>query len=105
MKRTVAVLFFISVLLGLSACSHSVHQSHMGDFLPGKQKGARYFTVEAQKKVILGFNFNTDYVEEARQKLLAACSKQITGVNTQHITSHSFASYTEKIRIKALCLD
>lgn len=103
--KKIYVLFLAFGLWGLSGCTHSVHQSHMGDFLPRKQKGARYFTVEAQKKVILGFNFNTDYVDEARRKLLAACSKQITGVNTQYITSHNFASYTEKIRIKALCLD
>lgn len=104
MKNTI-LLLSLTLGIALSACTHSVHQSHMGDVLPGKQRGGRFFTVEAKKKVILGFNFNTDYVEEARHKLLAACSSEITGVNTQHITSHNFASYTEKIRIKAICLD
>lgn len=104
MKHTLLFIFlYLSTFL--MGCTHSVHQSHMGDILPGTQKGARFIKVEAQRKVFLNFKFNTDYVEEARQKLLASCSKRITGVNTQYITSHRFMGYTDKIRIKALCLD
>lgn len=104
MFKKILPLFLIGI--ALSGCTHSVHFSHMSDVLPGKQKGARYINVEAQRKVILSFIFNTDYVEEARQKLMAACpNAEITGINTKYITSHSFASYTDKIRIRALCLD
>lgn len=105
MRKFTSYLLLVLMSVGLFACTHSVHQSHQGDFLPYKQKGARFITVESRQKVIFGFLFNTNYVEVARQKLLEACSSEITGVNTQHITSHGFASYTEKIRIKALCLD
>ncbi len=89
-----------------SGCTHSVHFSHMSDILPGKQKGARFINVESKRNVILSFVFNNDYVEDARQKLMAACpNAEITGINTKYITSHNFASYTDKIRIRALCLD
>lgn len=105
MKKIVLFLG-IGMIIALTGCTHSVHQSHMGDFLPRKQKGARFISVEAQRKVVLGFIFDTNFVEDARQQLLAACPRnEITGVNTQYITSHGFLSWTEKIRIKALCLD
>lgn len=102
------VLLFLSLAatVAVTGCTHSVHQSHMGDFLPRQQKGARFISVESQRKVIFGFIFDTDFVEDAKHKLLAACPRnEITGVNTQYITSHGFLSWTEKIRIKALCLD
>lgn len=99
----------LCILLGtilMAGCTHSVHFSHMSDVLPGKQKGARFINVEAQRNVVLGFVFNNDFVEEARQSLMAACpNSEITGINTKYITSHGFASYTDKIRIRALCLD
>ena len=92
--------------LFLGGCTHSIHFSHMSDVLPNKQKGARYINVEAQRTVFLSFVFNNDFVEVARQKLMAACpNAEITGINTKYITSHNFASYTDKIRIRALCLD
>jgi hypothetical protein len=104
MFKKILPLFLIGI--ALSACTHSIHFSHMSDVLPGKQKGARYINVESQRHVFLGFIFNTNYVEEARQKLMAACpNAEITGINTKYITSHGFASYTDKIRIRALCLD
>ncbi len=102
LSRLVSILFFLL----FCSCTHSVHFSHMSDILPGKQKGARYINVEAQRNVILSFVFNNDFVEDARQKLMAACpGHEITGINTKYITSHGFASYTDKIRIRALCLD
>lgn len=102
-KNLVLLLVFAGLLSG---CTHSIHFSHMSDILPNKQKGARFINVEATRNVILGFNFNTNYVEEARQKLMAACpNAEITGINTKYITNHGFASYTDRIRIRALCLD
>jgi hypothetical protein len=96
------------LMLGLlfTGCTHSIHFSHMSDVLPNKQKGARFINVEAKRTVFLSFVFNNDFVEEARQKLMAACpNAEITGINTKYITSHNFASYTDKIRVRALCLD
>lgn len=99
-------IFLIFIFLIGLGCTHSVHFSHVSDVLPNKQKGARFINVEAQRKVFLSFVFNNDFVEDARQKLLAACPKnEITAINTKYITSHGFASYTDKIRIRALCLD
>ena len=103
--KKILLLLSLGMIVTLTGCTHSVHQSHMGDFLPRKQKGARFISVESQRKVVMGFIFDTNFVEDARQKLMDSCKSEITGVNTQYITSHNFLSWTEKIRIKALCLD
>lgn len=100
------IILLVLLAFYVVGCTHSIHFSHMSDVLPGKQKGARYIDVEAKRTVFLSFVFNTDFVEEARQKLMAACpNSEITGINTKYITNHGFASYTDKIKIRALCLD
>ena len=78
----------------------------MSDVLPNAQKRGRFIDVEVQRGVFWDFIFDTDYVEEARKKLMDECpDSEITAINTKHITSHNLLSYTDKIRIRALCLD
>ncbi len=48
---------------------------------------------------------NTDYVEEAYHRLLAACpAGELVGVNTRYSTKLGFLSYTNHIHMQALCL-
>ena len=59
--------------------------------------------VNTEQTVILGFAFNTDYVNEAYQQLQQKCPKEVIAVNTQFSTSHGFLHWTNKIRMKAIC--
>lgn len=55
--------------------------------------------------VILGFAFDTNYVDQAYRKLMHNCPQgQITGITSQFSTSHGFFSWTNKILMKGLCL-
>ena len=99
-------IFYGGLLLGVISCTHSIHISHMSDILPYAQKKGRFIDVEVHRAVFWDFIFDTNYVEEARQKLMNECpDAEITAINTKYITSHGFLSYTDKIRIRALCLD
>ena len=101
--RFVALTF---LMLGLSACAHSIHQVHTSDFIPGTSiESGDMVKAKSEQFVVFGFVGQTDYVEEAYTKLMAACPKgALTGITTQYSTSLGFFSWTNKILMQGLCV-
>lgn len=98
-----AVVLFALFLAG---CAHSVHEVHTSDFMPGVAiTSGRVVKATSEQFVVLGFVGQTDYVDQAYQKLMSACpGGTITGITTQYSTSLGFFSWTNKILMQGLCV-
>jgi D-alanyl-D-alanine carboxypeptidase len=97
----------VSTLLFLGACTHSTHLVHTSDFSPTYKSYTNGEVVKArsEQNVILGFIGNTNYVDDAYNKLQASCTNgEIQGITTQYATSHGFLSWTNAIEMKGLCV-
>lgn len=103
MKR---LLFFLAIWGLFSACAHSIHQVHTSDFTPGTPiESGEMIKASTEQFVILGFTQQTNYVDEAYQKLMAACpGGAVTGITTQLSTSLGFFSWTNKTLMQGLCV-
>ena len=89
----------------LGGCAHSVHQLHMGDFQGESFTAGKWVTASASQKSIMGFVFDTNYVNEARTKLIAKCPNgDIQAVTTRYSTSLGFFSWDNKVVMQGLCL-
>ena len=101
MKQYLWLLIFFC-----TACSHSIHlvDIHGFDLQPAEEK-SHLIAAQAEQKVILGFVFDTQYVDEAHQKLLSQCKGAIRAVSTQFSTSHGFMHWTNKIKMQGLCVE
>jgi len=99
-------IFGLLLFLGLASCAHSVHEVHTSDFIPGAPiEAGDMVKASTEQFVILGFTKQTDYVDQAYQKLMAACPKgSISGITTQYSSSLGFFSWTNKILMQGLCL-
>jgi hypothetical protein len=100
-------LFCFAILLLLSVgCAHSIHEVHTSDFLPSSDMShGQMIKATSEQFVILGFTGNTDYVNEAYDKLKSACpTGSITGITTQLSTSLGFFSWTNKVLMQGLCI-
>jgi hypothetical protein len=87
----------------LSACTHSVHQIAMSGF--GDLRGARMVEAEAEQFVVLSLATDTDFADEAFMKLLQQCPDgALRGIQARHSTSHSFLSYTNRLKMRAFCV-
>lgn len=93
-------------LLALTSCAHSIHEVHTSDFLPAAPiESGKIVKASGEQFVIMGFTDNTNYVDEAYDRLLQACPQgRITGITTQYSTALGFFSWTEKILMQGLCL-
>lgn len=93
--------------LALGGCSYSIHQVHVSDFgSGGSLKKGKLVSAEATRRIILGFDDDTDYVDDAMQKLMAKCKGgRIQGITTQFSTAHGFFHWTNKIRMEGLCIN
>lgn len=94
------------LFLSLASCAHSVHEVHTSDFIPGAPiEAGDMVKASTEQFVILGFTKQTDYVDQAYHKLMAACPKgSISGITTQYSSSLGFFSWTNKILMQGLCL-
>ena len=96
----------ISILaLFATNCAHSIHGVHTNSFdqTPGS-KAPVMITSKAQQQTILGFVFDSNYVEEARWNLQKKCPNgRVEGITTQLSTSLGFLYWTNKILMKGLC--
>lgn len=101
-----ASLLLCSAGIALGGCTYSVHQAAVGGE-EGLPPGARVQLVEASasKNVILGIGGETDYVDEAWEKLLAQCPGEIVAIETRYSTAHNFLSYDDNIRMTGLCVE
>lgn len=103
MKKS--LLGVATLALTLGACTHSLHQVYVSDYGRGVhfQKDKKVETLASQK-VIMGFVTQTNYLNEAYDKLQEQCPKgEILGITTEHWTSHSFLSWTNKVRMQGYC--
>lgn len=103
MNRT---YLFVFVFMLSTACTHSVHNYHVSDSRIHLVK-QRPKTVEAvgEQFVIMGFVTQTDYVNQAFSDLQATCPRgRISHIHTRYSTSHGFLSWTNKVKMKAFCV-
>ena len=97
-------LLLLLMVLMMSACTSSVHMSQVDVGSNNELKVGQMIEIETSQKNILGFVYNTDYVDQAYKKLLVQCPRGTSIVNVEYVTNHGFLSWTDKIRIKAICL-
>ncbi len=99
--------FCLSLLLLLSACTHSLHVAHVSDFSPTFKKyteGELIFA-KTEQFTVMGFVGQTDYVDQAYYQLMSKCPKgNVQGITTQYSTSHGFFSWTNIIEMQGLCV-
>jgi hypothetical protein len=93
-------------LLMIISCTHSVHIMHVGDFRPyQKFSSGTKIESEAEQFLILGFTQESNYINEAREQLMAQCENGvIQGPVTRVSTSHGFFSWTNRVYMQALCV-
>ena len=98
------ILFCLFVL---QACSHSTHLVHVSDYeLEKNLSDARRIEALGEQKVVMWFVFDTNYVEEARSKLIAKCPNgKISNISTRYSTSHGFFHWKNKIYMQAMCFE
>jgi hypothetical protein len=104
MKRGFVSAFLTFAMIG---CTHSVHQVAVGG-LEAVPAGAHVRAIEAEGEQFVFFYMtgNTDYADEAYQKLLAQCPHgQVVGVESRFSTSLGFLSYTNRMKMRGLCLE
>jgi hypothetical protein len=96
----------LASLLFLAACAHSVHEVQTSDFIPSAPiESGEMVKASTEQFVVLGFVGDTNYVDQAYQKLMASCPNgSISGITTQYSTSLGFLSWTNKILMQGLCL-
>jgi hypothetical protein len=98
---------WVTLALGLSACTHSLHLSHTSDFSPTYASYPRgsWVSADAEQFTIMGFVTQTNYVDEAFGKLSSQCAGgQVQGIQTQYSTAHGFFSWTNRVRMQGLCV-
>lgn len=102
--KSAAALLAVALL---SACTHSLHVAHYSDFNPTYASYGRGEMVEAEASqfVIMGFIFQTDYVNEAYDRIQRQCpGGRIQGIETQYTSDHGFMSWTNRIHMQGLCV-
>ena len=93
------------MLMTLSACTSSIHMSQVdvNNMSPDELNRGTVIEIEKSQKNILGFVYNTYYVDQAYAELLHQCPKGTAMVNVEYLTNHGFLSWTDIIRLKAVC--
>jgi hypothetical protein len=99
------IILLLIVTIILSACTSSIHMSQMDVDSNGKNtiNSGKVIEIEKSQKNILGFVYDTNYVDKSYEELLHQCPNGTSMVNIEYLTNHSFLSWTDKIRIKAIC--
>ncbi|MCJ8318344.1 MAG: hypothetical protein MJK12_01835 [Colwellia sp.] len=97
-------LFLLFWPVMLSACTSSIHMSQMNVASNHSEfESDEVIEIEKSQKIILGFVYDTNYVDQAYNKLLLTCPNGTSMINVEYLTNHGFLSWTDKIRIKAVC--
>jgi ribosomal protein S2 len=108
MHRAVLMVALATLACG---CSYSMHEYQAAGYAPatptsgGAPRQAVWIHARANQGVILGVTDNTDYVDEAYQRLLAQCPGDIVAVNTRYSTKLGFLSYRNTVEMQAFCLE
>ena len=98
-------LFSLLMVVMLSACTSSIHMSQVDVGTNSQQELAsgKVINIEKSQKIFLGFVYDSNYVDQAYKQLLLQCPNGTSMINVEYLTNHGFLSWTDKIRIKALC--
>jgi len=98
-------IFLLFIAIMLSGCTSSIHMSQIdiGTSSHNKFEPGKVIEIERSQKIILGFVYDTNYVDQAYKKLLLQCPNGTSMINVEYLTNHGFLSWTDKIRIKAIC--
>ncbi len=103
----VFVSFVFTSMTLTFGCTHSLHVAHVSDFSPSYKAYGQGQLVKAktQQFTVMGFVTDTNYVDEAYQKLAMSCPNgDVQGITTQYSTSHSFFSWTNFVEMQGLCV-
>ena len=98
-----------SWLLALLAvgCTHSVHQvsaATAADIPFGAH--VRQIEAEDEQHVVLYITDNTDFADEAYDKLIAQCPRgEVVAIEARSSTSHGFLSFDNKFKLTGWCLE
>lgn len=100
-------LVFIGLAFLNLSCTHSIHLVQVSDFAP-TYKALNQGTLvqsKAEQSVFMGFTTETNYVNEAYNKLQDNCMNgSIQAIKTQYITSHGFFSWVNSVEMQGLCV-
>lgn len=97
---------WILLILCLSSCTHSVHMYTAGDVdAPVKPESMKKITAESEQFTVLGFVYDTNYIDQAVEKLRNQCKKgSIHFISSRYSTSHGFLSWKNKIHLEGYCM-
>ena len=96
MKNTILTILF----LGLCSCASVVSVS----LTPIPAERSRPVSAEVSKFIILGFNFNNDFVDEVVENLKEKCPNGVvSGILTKDELISYFLAHTRKITAKGFC--
>ncbi|ALO34602.1 hypothetical protein CMT41_07640 [Colwellia sp. MT41] len=103
MKKIFLLLTLLMLAL-LGGCTSSIHMSQVDiDSNYHELDSYKVIEIEESQKNMLGFVFHTDYVDQAYTNLLRQCPNGTAIINVEYLTNHGFLSWTDIIRIKAIC--
>ena len=105
-RARVACLLVAGLLPAVGGCTHSVHQVAVAGVDDLRSlRGAQPVEAEAEQFVVLYMATNTDFADEAYARLLRQCPDgSLHAIEARHSTSHSFLSYTNRVKMRALCV-
>ncbi len=96
--------FVLLMAVILSACTSSIHMSQVDvETSSNEFDSSQVIEIEKSQKNILGFVYDTNYADQAYKELLFQCPDGTSMINVEYLTNHGFISWTDKIRIKAIC--
>lgn len=99
MKRCLPLLALVLLLQGCLAYVHNVYQDEV---LP---VAGTPITTTRERRIILGMNFDNDFVREARADFLAQCpGGTIHSVSTRLSSDNGFASWRQRVRLSGVCV-
>ncbi|MCB1192583.1 MAG: hypothetical protein H7A23_04975 [Leptospiraceae bacterium] len=101
------VLCFLPVCLMIFSCTHSVHMYAAGDIeKPISVTSMKQVSSDSEQFTVLGFIFDTNYVDEAVEKLRSQCEKgNIHFISSRYSTSHGFLSWKNKLHLEGYCIE
>jgi len=90
----------------LISCAYSMHEVHVSDFSPYSplEKGGEVIKAVGDQFVVLWFTFDTQYVNDAYEKLQNQCpGGEITSISSQLYTELGFFSWKNKLLLQGVC--
>ncbi|MBC7533748.1 MAG: hypothetical protein H7318_19445 [Oligoflexus sp.] len=98
-------MILLGILITAPSCAHSINQVYVGSMDASARFGkGKWVEVETSDRVILGFQMDTNYVDNAYAELQEKCPGRLSQVTSEHITSYLFLSYRQRLLLKGLCM-